>query len=115
MNPFNDPMNVGYFFLKSWMFCQRCNNYFCIMAENYRKPTNSNAPIPFSVEAEGLTYSGTLTPSGKLPSFGMPNTFLLRMAGKPTMTISIYMGKWVMQGSAAFVQALSEWINNYYR
>jgi hypothetical protein len=85
------------------------------MAENYRKPTTSNGPIPFSIEAEGQTYSGTLTPSGKQPAFGMPNTFILRMAGKPTMTISIYMGKWVIHGSSAFVQALSEWINNYYR
>jgi hypothetical protein len=85
------------------------------MAENYRKPTNSNAPIPFSIEAEGQTYSGTLTPSGKLPPFGMPNTFILRTTGKPTMTISIYMGKWVIQGSPAFVQSLSEWITNYYR
>jgi len=97
------------------MFCQQFNDYFCVMAENYRKPTNNNVPIPFSIEAEGQTYSGTLTASGKLPAFGMPNTFILRMTGKPTMTISIYMGKWVMQGSSAFVQALSEWINNYYR
>jgi hypothetical protein len=85
------------------------------MAENYRKPTNNNTPISFSIEAGGQTYSGTLTPSGKLPAFGMPNTFILRMAGKPTMTISIYMGKWVIQGSSAFVHALSEWINNHYR
>jgi hypothetical protein len=84
------------------------------MAENYRKPTNNNGQISFSIEAEGQTHSGTLTPSGKPPAFGMPNTFILRMAGKPTMTISIYMGKWIIQGSAAFVGALSEWINNYY-
>lgn len=45
----------------------------------------------------------------------MPNTFILRMPGKPTMTISIYMGKWVIQGSSAFVKALGEWINDYYR
>jgi hypothetical protein len=85
------------------------------MADNYRKPTTNNGPIPFSIEADGQTYTGTLTATGKLPAFGMPNTFLLRTAGKPTMTISIYMGKWVMQGSPAFVQALTEWINNYYR
>ena len=85
------------------------------MAENYRKPTSNSAPVPFSIEAEGQTISGTLTPSGKPPPFGMPNAFILRMTGKPTITISIYMGKWVIQGSSAFVQALSEWITNYYR
>ena len=89
--------------------------YFCCMAENYRRPTNSNGPISFSFETEGETYSGTLTPSGKPPAFGMPNTFILRMTGKPTMTISIYMGKWVIQGTPAFMKALSEWINDYYR
>jgi len=103
-----------FFFIQSGVL-QTGNYYFCVMAENYRKPTTNHGPIPFSFEAEGQTYAGTLTPSGKLPSFGMPNTFILRMAGKPTMTISIYMGKWVIQGSSAFVQALSEWINNYYR
>jgi hypothetical protein len=91
-------------------------NYFCAMAGNYRKPTNNNnGPIPFSVEADGQTYTGTLTPSGKPPAFGMPNAFILRITGKPTMNISIYMGKWVMQGSSAFVQALSDWIKDYYQ
>jgi hypothetical protein len=85
------------------------------MAENYRRPTNTNGPIPFAFDADGQTFSGTLTPSGKLPAFGMPNTFILRMSRKPTLTISIYMGKWVIQGSSAFVQGLSGWINNYYR
>jgi hypothetical protein len=85
------------------------------MADNYRRPTNNNVAIPFSIEAEGQTYSGTLTPSGKPPSFGMPNAFILRMPGKPTMTISIYMGKWIIQGGDAFAQSLGKWINNYYR
>jgi hypothetical protein len=94
----------------------RLNAYFCFMAYNYRKPTNHySEPISFSIESEGQTYSGTLTPSGKPPAFGMPNAFAVRIPGIPTMNISIYMGRWVMPAREDLVFALSDWINNYYK
>ena len=85
------------------------------MAENFRKPLNTNEAIPFSFEAGGQTYSGTLTPSGKPPAFGMPNAFVVRMPGSPLMNISIYMGKWIIHGRDEFAKSLSEWIINYYK
>jgi hypothetical protein len=90
--------------------------YFCFMADNYRKPTNNNSEsIPFSVEAAGQTFTGTLTPSGKVPAFGMPNAFVVRIPGSPAMNISIYMGKWVMPAREALAQPLSDWIKNHYK
>jgi hypothetical protein len=86
------------------------------MADNYRKPTNNNnEPIPFSFETGGQTYSGTLTPSGKQPAFGMPNAFIVRISGSQPMNISIYMGKWVMPAREDLSNALSEWIKNHYK
>jgi hypothetical protein len=86
------------------------------MAGRYQKPTNNNnQAITFNIEAGGQAYSGTLTPSGKPPAFGMPNAFIVRMPGNPTMNISIYMGKWVMPSGEEFAKALSEWINAYYK
>ena len=86
------------------------------MAGNYRKPTDSNnKAISFNIEAEGQTYSGTLTPSGKPPAFGMPNAFVVRMSGTPPINISIYMGKWVMNAPEEIVRALGTWIETYYK
>ena len=85
------------------------------MSGNYRKPLSNNEAIPFTIEADGQTYSGTLTPSGKPPAFGMPNAFVVRMQGSPIMNISIYMGKWIIHGREGFAKSLSEWINNYYK
>ena len=85
------------------------------MADNYRKPTNHSVAVPFSIEAEGQTFTGTLTPTGKVPAFGMPNAFIVRIPGSPAMNISIYMGKWVMPAREALVQPLSDWIKNHYK
>ena len=85
------------------------------MADNYRKPADSkHVAIPFTVQAGEETYSGTITPSGKQPAFGMPNAFIVRMPGKPPVNISIYMGRWVMQAPEPFVKALGDWIKKHY-
>jgi hypothetical protein len=85
------------------------------MAGNLRKPTNQNNAVPFSIQVGGDSYSGTLTPTGKPPAFGVPNAFVVRMDNKPPVNISIYMGKWVMQAKDEVVKALGEWIETHYK
>ena len=85
------------------------------MAGNLRKPIGKNDAVPFSLEVEGQTYAGTLTPSGKPPAFGMPNAFVVRMNGLQPVNISIYMGKWVMQGKEELVKALGSFIEAHYK
>ena len=85
------------------------------MADNYRRPTDSkHETVSFSIQADGQTYSGTITPTGKQLAFGVPNAFIVRIPGRPSMNITIYMGKWVMQGSDEFVNALGSWIKSHY-
>ncbi len=86
------------------------------MAEKYQRPTNNNnLPIPFTIEADGQTFTGTLTASGKAVAFGRPNAFIMRLPGQAPKTISIYMGKWVLQASDDFVTQLGVWIENHYK
>jgi hypothetical protein len=85
------------------------------MAGNLRKPIGKNTAVPFSVEVEGQTYAGTLTPSGKPPALGMPNAFVVRIPGKPPVNISIYMGKWVMQAKDELVKAIGHFIEAHYK
>ena len=79
------------------------------MAGNYRKPTDNKQPIPFTIQAGEETCSGTITPSGKLPAFGMPNAFIVRMPGKPSVNRHpfIWVNGW-MQAPGPFVKALGE-------
>ena len=85
------------------------------MAGSYRKPLDNNLPIPFTIDVDGQPVSGTITPSGKPVSFGMPNAFIVRMAGKPPANISIYMGKWIMHAPDTLVKSLSVWIETHYK
>jgi hypothetical protein len=85
------------------------------MAGNLRKPLGKNESVPFSIDVQGQMYTGTLTPSGKPPAFGMPNAFVVRMEGSPPVNISIYMGKWVMQGKEELVKALGSFIEAHYK
>jgi hypothetical protein len=86
------------------------------MAEHFRKPTGNNRePLSFTIQFEGQTYSGTLTPSGKPPAFGMPNAFVVRMQDSAPMNISIYMGKWMMPAKEKLAKTLGEWIEAHYK
>jgi hypothetical protein len=50
------------------------------MAGNYRKSTEiASEEIPFQIEVEGKTFSGTLTPSGKVLPLGVPSAFVVRI------------------------------------
>jgi hypothetical protein len=86
------------------------------MAENFRKPTgNMHEAVPFIIEVEGQSYSGTITPSGKPPAFGMPNAFVVRLQDCSPMNISIYMGKWKMPAKEKLEKILGEWIEAHYK
>jgi hypothetical protein len=86
-----------------------------MMAGTFRKPTDSkHEPIPFTIEAGGQTYKGTLTPDGNPPAFGIPSAFVVRIPDSPRMTISIYRGEWQLPAKPALAKPLSEFIIAYY-
>jgi hypothetical protein len=86
------------------------------MADIYRKPTNGkNDPIPFSIEAEGQIYAGTLTPDGTVPAFGMPSAFIVRIPDHARMTISVYRGEWQLPAKPALAGSLADFIREHYK
>jgi hypothetical protein len=85
------------------------------MAGIFRKPTdNKHASLPFTIEVEGQTYSGTITPDGNQPAFGVPNAFVVRIPDHPRMTISIYRGEWQMPAKPLLAKSLSDFIKAQY-
>jgi hypothetical protein len=85
------------------------------MAGHYQKPIDKkHKEIPFKILVEGKEYAGTVTEAGEAVAFGTPSSFIVRIAGEPRATLSIYRGEWQMNAPKPFVKALSEWLTAYY-
>ena len=87
------------------------------MPGNYRKPTDKNhKEIPFNIQVEEKEYSGTIAEAGEPLAFGVPSTFIVRIPGKPRMTLSVYRGEWQLPGATeTLAKSLGKWVENYYK
>ena len=72
-------------------------------------------PKHFTIEWDGIRFSGTLTRSNENPALGEDASFAVNISLRESMRISMQHGKWFMPGAPQkFANALGLWIESHY-